>query len=65
MALHHEDNKPALSIALKKSRNGAYFSIILMCAFKFYVTSILQLDLIPFLQILNFTIIEMSRGVLD
>ena len=47
MALHHEDNNPALSIALKKSKNGAYFSIILICDFKFYVTSTLQLDLIP------------------
>ena len=47
MALQHEVNKSALSIALKKSKNGAYFSIILMCDFKFYVTSTLQLDLIP------------------
>ena len=47
MALQHEVNKSALSIALKKSKNGAYFSIILMCDFKFYVTSTLQLDFIP------------------
>ena len=54
MALQHEDNKSALSIALKKSKNGAYFSMISMRDFIFFLTSPLQLDIIhPKLLILH------------